>query len=412
MGDFNYVANRRDRFSNVETDSAAPGERSDEDSFNRLLADPAGFCEIDQEEFTHDSALGRSRLDRIYSNHYLTDQLDRRIGCAALSWVPWLSAHRPVAFFRQKPAKHGGSNSNIRLPTAPMNDPEWPQRVALQFGELQRGDDADDQPLRRLVLIKRAIVEVTRRMQVEAAHLRAESSDDKLGWAMRYVRAAEDIRMGAMRKCVAAYPHLATLANPDNPNVRVGAGLDKVRQHALELARTAVLDDLRKLHANSQLWDDMQRARCRDSIQTKLRRLVPGGTTTLKAMRTAAGAVTTDPREMAAALCDHWGDTFASKPVAQVRLAEWLHEVFPDGGNSRTVAGLPEHGANDWNVQRADIEDAINKSGDTMAGPDGIPYAAWRALGPLGVDILFEAAETLSTEQGIQKLLDAGDGEG
>ena len=99
-----------------------------------------------------------------------------------------------------------------------MNDPEWPQRVALQFGEFQRGDDADDQPLRRLVLIKRAIVEVTRRMQVEAAHLRAESSDDKLGWTMRCVRAAEDIQWAL---CANVLLHTHTLLRLPTPIIQM-----------------------------------------------------------------------------------------------------------------------------------------------------------------------------------------------
>ena len=33
---------------------------------------------------------------------------------------------------------------------------------------------------------------------------RAESNDDKLGWTMRMIRAAEELRMDAMRRCVDA----------------------------------------------------------------------------------------------------------------------------------------------------------------------------------------------------------------
>ena len=56
MGDFNYVAHRRDRFSKMGT---APGsaEPSDEDHFCKLLRDPFEFCELQQEEYTHDKSI-------------------------------------------------------------------------------------------------------------------------------------------------------------------------------------------------------------------------------------------------------------------------------------------------------------------------------------------------------------------
>ncbi len=50
----------------------------------------------------HDNAASRSRLDRIYSNGHVVDQLDTQFGVAALAWCPDLSAHRPVIFFKRK----------------------------------------------------------------------------------------------------------------------------------------------------------------------------------------------------------------------------------------------------------------------------------------------------------------------
>ena len=90
--------------------------------------------------------------------------------------------------------------------------------------------------MRRLLLIKQSIADVTKKMQLEANIARAESTDDKLGWTMRFIRASEEVRMITMRRCVDAYPHLGTLADPGDPNIRTGIGLDGLRQHAIELA--------------------------------------------------------------------------------------------------------------------------------------------------------------------------------
>ena len=54
-----------------------------------------------------------------------------------------------------------------------------------------------------------------------------------------------------------------------------------------------------------------------------------------------------------------------------------------------------------WKVRRRDVRTAIRRSNNSMPGPDGIPYKAWRKLGELGVEIIF----------GMVKELAGGDGE-
>ena len=46
-------------------------------------------------------------------------------------------------------------------------------------------------------------------------------------------------------------------------------------------------------------------------------------------------------------------------------------------------------------------------AGSSSPGPDGIPYSAWKRLGPLAVDVLHMALEELSAEQGQEALLEA-----
>ena len=50
---------------------------------------------------------------------------------------------------------------------------------------------------------------------------------------------------------------------------------------------------------------------------------------------------------------------------------------------------------------------AISMAGSSSPGPDGIPYSAWKRLGPLAVDVLHMALEELSAEQGQEALLEA-----
>ena len=60
-----------------------------------------------------------------------------------------------------------------------------------------------------------------------------------------------------------------------------------------------------------------------------------------------------------------------------------------------------------WRIRRKDIEAAIRHSGNSAPGPDGIPFKAWRNLGPLGVSILCDTATCLESANAQQCLVDA-----
>ncbi len=60
-----------------------------------------------------------------------------------------------------------------------------------------------------------------------------------------------------------------------------------------------------------------------------------------------------------------------------------------------------------WHLRRVDVRNAVRMSGSSAPGPDGIPYRAWRRLGPLGIDVLFAAVQTLGQDDALPLLLEA-----
>ena len=249
-GDFNYVPSERDRYSKNDGQWTGLLDREEEEAFARCLGLKFGFCELEQEHCTHENALARSRLDRIYTNQHLTEQLDRHYFCVALEWKRGLSAHRPISFGRRRSCAH--SFAERPLPPAAMEDPTWPSRVSLRYEELRRDEPEahQDQPLRKLVLMKKAIREVTLTMGKERRREQSKSTDDKLGFTIRFLRAAQEVRMRSMENCVPEYPFLVTLADHRDPNIRSSRKIAAVRAHALELARLAVTENLRELESN------------------------------------------------------------------------------------------------------------------------------------------------------------------
>ena len=133
-GDFNYVVEKTDRWTVANADWSHHDDEPDEKHFQLWLGREHGLCELHQPHATHASALARSRLDRVYSSHSLSKQLDSSMGCAALDWNNSLSNHRPVIFFRHRCSKRPSSHPGP-LPSDIIKKLCWPRKVALDFHE-------------------------------------------------------------------------------------------------------------------------------------------------------------------------------------------------------------------------------------------------------------------------------------
>ncbi len=403
VGDFNFASKPHDRFNKHTGEWTGAQDAEDQEVFQRIVLDPFELHEWEQEHFTCDTAQARSRLDRVYVNQHLSSQLDRHYSCTPLEWVKHLSAHRPISFARRHASRH--EDVARPLPTGPLSDPSWAGRVSLRFGELRSSDLVDDQPLRRLTLLKRAIRDVTEAMAEEKVEITANSVEDKLGWTIRFLRAAEEASLGRMARCAAAYPFLSELVACDDVNLRAGTSLNRVRDHALQLAREGISEDLKAL-ADDQGKDPQYQARRKEHILTRLKRLLPGASLGLNAICTASGEVTADPAEMANSLKDHWSQVFTRRDIDTAQLRTWLEEIYPAGGRNG-VRGLPSRSSAKWHVRKKDVASAVKMSGNTMPGPDRIPYKAWRQLGELGIDVLHSATMALMTSDGLTMLRDA-----
>ena len=110
---------------------------------------------------------------------------------------------------------------------------------------------------------------------------------------------------------------------------------------------------------------------------------------------------------IASSLRDHWETAFQQAPVDEADLQTWLQDVFPRTSSSDSASGLPPPHSAQWEIQREDVVEAISLSGSSSPGPDGIPYLAWKCLGSLGVDTLWNALRALLSTDGAAQLLHA-----
>ena len=260
---------------------------------------------------TCDTGTARSRIDRIYSNHHIADQLDRTWAITPLPWCRDLSDHRPISFCRRGSQRADGALRPLQ-PHVLKNE-AWSQRTRERYHLLCQLDAKAKLPLRRMHLLKRTMRQVADEIAGEDMAHSILTNEDKLGWCLRFLRSAERSQLSAMERCAKAYPELRRLADARNPLLREQAGLTSVRKHAVELAKDAALAELREVHDPDNPMDEQQRARRREQLHVRLKRLLPGGSTSIAAIRTRAGDIVTEPSKIAAALRHHLGRGFRSK---------------------------------------------------------------------------------------------------
>ena len=386
LGDWNFTADPTDRFCRGTAEWTGAVD-SEEASAFALTLKPHHFHELHQDEFTHSSERGESRLDRVYSNHHLMDQLDRDWGCAALAWAKPMSDHRPISMFRR--ARPSGMDGDKPLDPSVFKLPEWKPRALMEFSSLVSSELTRPSALRKLVLLKQAITSTADRLRPTAATQSATTFQDQLGATMAFIRATERQRTVTMRTMVQRYASLMTYINPDDPSTWTDRNLARLRDHAVDLGRKALMDDLRLYQERRSDMEPAHSRAVKERLHARLRRFAPGGTGSIKAMQLPDAQVTTEPAAIAKALTDHWKKVFRRVDIDPGIMEDWLREALPP------AEALPPQAEQDWALAREDVAAALRQSGNTMAGPDRIPYAAWRVLGDTAVDVLFEAGQAM-----------------
>ena len=473
VGDWNYVVHCKDRWCHAQQNWTGHSNTKEAEEADELVFHPADLHELYQENHTHFSTIASSRIDRVYTNHHLSEQLDHRFGCTTLPRQSQLSTHAAISFSRTKPSTHtpGTEHSTPTLTHTTINHPDWPKRVAAELQSISITPDDYNNPIRRLVLAKRAMHNVSNNMIHDHVFAEATTNDEKLNCTLSFIRAAQDINLAKMyRKCL-EYPHIGAHVNPRDPNVCYTQGFRDLQDHATHLARQHLTDELqdaqRQVKENSS---DFRSSTRKNNVLSQLKKLQPGSCNSIGAIDEGDGNFTTDPEMIAKRLATHWGNTFRHMPINHHMLQQWLtslpqlsprphasttatatptqldnattqttstpahtalpHTTVPQRSQSCTTSStttgdktahkqlgplartrpqrrpLPTH-AGAWRVRRKDVETAIRHSGNSAPGPDGIPFKAWRALGALGISILYDTAACLESDEAQHLLQEA-----
>ena len=94
---------------------------------------------------------------------------------------------------------------------------------------------------------------------------------------------------------------------------------------------------------------------------------------------------------MADALRQHWQGVFSQRPVDERLMEQWIQDDRPPA--------VPPPDSEAWRLRRRHVQAALEHSPNSARGPDGLSFAAWRRLGPLAVDVLWQALWAVTQQQ-------------
>ena len=81
MGDWNFVMTHEDRLCLSTMQFTGNSDRPLARNFQSLL-DTHQLHELEQLAYTHENSIAQSKIDRVYINHHLADQLDRQFSAS------------------------------------------------------------------------------------------------------------------------------------------------------------------------------------------------------------------------------------------------------------------------------------------------------------------------------------------
>lgn len=166
----------------------------------------------------------------------------------------------------------------------------------------------------------------------------------------------------------------------------------------VDLAKQGALAEFHKLQNDLPSLPDGVATQRRTQVLQQLRRVALGRTSSLPAILDPAGELHTTGNGMATALRSHWAGVFPARTLGSRQERLCAGSSAPSGLRSAIRPVAQDSAA--WRLRRSDVRRAIATTSRSSPGPDGVPYAAWRRLGPLAVEVLHAAGLELSSGRG------------
>ena len=215
MGDWNFVRETEDRLCLRTMDFTGRADKLLARNFQTLL-DAQQLHELEQSTYTHENSTAQSKIDRIYTNHHVSDL-----------WIDnSVRPHFPAPGFPLTSRSHLLGNPTNHKRTTQSRHNFLSTSYTTSSGNVTcissttKNYYTTHKPLRRLELLKQSMWDVATCLQNDTPP-QANSTDDKLSWTMILIRAAQTINIRRIERAAAAYSFITTIVHAGDPNARI-----------------------------------------------------------------------------------------------------------------------------------------------------------------------------------------------
>ena len=386
FGDYNFTIHEKDRLQKASGEWSGLSNRREGNQWNESMFQRHGLVEWQQELMTCETGLVYSRIDRIYCNQHVSDNLNRHFYAAALPPASPLSAHRPLQFAKLPMWERSYDNREKPLPVSLVADSAFARLVEEHFA-MQLQGNVHANAYDRLGLLKRSMRRACCSIRCSNQFREVVSVDEQLEATLAFLRGLDQHAQRDNYRYFARYPYLRKLVD----DTSVATTLWNLREHVVELSRTDIIGRIEDLQHGKHSMHDSEYQQKKEHLLRKLQRIMPGTQGGLDAMCSKDRQnITTDPARIADFLREHWSEVFEKKPVDLNALRSWT----PFDTYSFSASGIATDDPR-WALQQSHIRECIVKARESSPGPDGIPYGAWKKILDLASSVLFEVALTM-----------------
>ncbi len=246
-----------------------------------------------------------------------------------------------------------------------------------------------DKPFEQLALFKIAASRASNFIQHRYWDHPASTIEECISATSGFLRATHTNNIVLADKFLCIYSKLKSLlgsAGGASQPIYSQSNLARIQDHLIELCHTSIqqrVDDLK--HAKQVLPEHIYKQR-KNHILTRLKRLLPGHATEIQAIKhPSTGHISTQPSEVAACLTNHWQQTFLRKDTNAELRKVWFSRL--EGRRHVPMQKLLP--------TKTDVEQVLDNLPSSAAGPDGVPFAVYKALKGIVAPIFFDISRAL-----------------
>ena len=340
------------------------------------------FCQAD---YTCENSFGWSRIDRAYTNLHAADVSTMRTMCNVLEYPRHLSGHRPISISIAQPRKkHKGRKQVPQWVTAhPSFRDELEEDYRIRQDDFLRTEKRTPSPFDNLRIFKESSYAASGFIRRACAEAIAVTTEHKLAIHTSFMRC---IHMGNFAAAIELQKKCDEIeCGSIDTNTQFYEEFRRVKDRTVELMQTSVRERAVELkQVRGALPENIYETR-KKSIMETLRKMTPGGTSEIAALKTSIGNIVTETWEIAAELNCHWQKVFEKKDTDCELRRRWLEEL-------RDKLKAPKE---KLRPTKEIVEKAIRDAAPSSSGPDGIPFEVYKVMGQTAVDLFLEISNSM-----------------